>query len=75
MMTDYPSSAPIQLEHPQYNSAQATQVSVLYACHHDFSSAHCQIYQHRLWMVLTRNWGRMNIYRVSVLLALTPQLV
>src|SRR5713226_6629773 len=35
MVTDYPSSVSIQLERPQYNSAQATQVSVVDACHHD----------------------------------------
>ncbi len=35
MMTDYPSSVPIQLECPQYNSAQATQVSVVDACRRD----------------------------------------
>src|SRR5258707_8180331 len=35
MMTDYPSSVPIQLECPQYNSAQATQVRVVDACHRD----------------------------------------
>jgi hypothetical protein len=35
MMTGYPSSVPIQLERPQYNSAQATQVSVVDAYHRD----------------------------------------
>src|SRR5258708_23040224 len=35
MMTDYPSSVPIQLECPQYNSSQATQVRVVDACHRD----------------------------------------
>src|SRR5260221_14327750 len=35
MMTDYSSSVPIQLERPQYNPAQATQVRVVDACHHD----------------------------------------
>ncbi len=35
MMTDYPPSVPIQLERPQYNSSQATQVRVVDACHRD----------------------------------------